>query len=483
MVIPKQLQRIGNALYELPTSYKQGMHVPARFVASPTILKDMDHGVFDQTTNVACLPGIVKHAYCMPDGHWGYGFPIGGVAAFDVKEGIISPGGVGFDINCGMRLIRTNLTYTDVKPKIKDLINTFFRTVPAGVGVKGFARLNTAQLDDILTDGTQWCVDNGYGWQDDVEHTESNGKIPWADPATVSDKAHKRGKNQLGTLGSGNHYLELQVAKEIFDKDLAAAFGITDPNQVMVMVHTGSRGIGHQICTDSVRNFDEIMRRYHITVPDRELACVPFQSDEGQTYYKAMACAANFAYANRQVVTHRIREGFSSIFKQSPEALGLHLIYDVTHNMAKLEEHDVDGKKRKLVVHRKGSTRAFGPGHPELTKQYQKTGQPIIIGGSMETGSALLVGTEKAMELTFGSTCHGSGRTMSRTKAKKLVQGDQLQQDMEKRGIYVKSASAMGLAEEAGMAYKNITDVVASVEQAGISKLVANLKPIGNVKG
>lgn len=408
------------------------------------------------------------------------------MAAFDPEEnGIISPGGIGFDINCGMRLVTTNLTYDEVKPKLRELTDTLFKLVPAGVGCKGFVDVNKSQFTEIIENGSKWCVENGYGWKKDLEHTEGYGKIEWADHAKVSDKAMQRGISQLGTLGSGNHYLETQLVKaeHIFDKETAKAFGIHSPGQIVVMVHCGSRGFGHQIGTDYLRKFEPIMKEYGIEIRDRELTCAPFNSKEGQDYYKAMACAANMAFSNRQVILHRIREGFEKTFGMDAEKMEMNLVYDVAHNIAKLEEHEVDGKKKKLVVHRKGSTRAFPPGHPELNPIFKKTGQPVIIGGSMETGSWLLTGTEGAMEQTWGSTAHGSGRTMSRAKAKREVRGDKLQKDMEKRGIYVRSVSMAGLAEEAGLAYKNVDEVIDTVHKAGISKRVVKLIPLSNVKG
>lgn len=482
---PKDIKQISDVVWEIPTSYKKGMIVPARIYATKSLLQGMDFGVFDQVTNLACLPGIQKYAYCMPDGHYGYGFPIGGVAAFDPKEnGIISPGGVGFDIGCGMRLIKTNLTLKEVQPKLKQLTDLLFQRVPAGVGSKGFVKLNKQEMRSVMVDGVKWCVDNGYGWKEDIERTESKGKIEWADPEKVSDKASSRGLSQIGTLGSGNHYLEIQVVKKenIDDEELAKKFGLFD-GQVVVMVHCGSRGFGHQIGTDYLKIFDQVMPQYGIKVNDRELACAPFSSKEGQEYYKAMACAANMAFANRQVILHRIRECFSQMFGKKAEDLEMELIYDVAHNVAKVEKHKVDGKIKELIVHRKGATRCFGPGNPDLPKIYQKIGQPVIIGGSMETGSYLLVGTKKAMEETFGSTCHGSGRTMSRTQAKREIRGDQLQKEMEKRGIYVHAVSMSGLAEEAGLAYKEIDEVIDTVERAGISKGVVKLIPKSNVKG
>jgi tRNA-splicing ligase RtcB len=481
----KDMKKIGDAVWEIPQSWKEGMQVPARIYATEKLLKEMDEGVYEQITNVACLPGIQKAALCMPDGHWGYGFPIGGVAAFDIEKGVISPGGIGFDINCGMRLIRTDLSYDEVRPKLRQVVDTLFRMVPAGVGGKGFVKANRQQFKDVMTDGVKWCVDNGYGWKQDLDRIEEHGAISGADPSKVSAKAVDRGMNQLGTLGSGNHYLEIQVVHKgnIYDLEAAKAFGVDRDGQIVIMIHCGSRGFGHQIGTDYLHTFEDVMKKYNITVKDRQLACAPFQSREGQDYFSAMVCAANMAFANRQVIMHQVRKGFSEVFGKSAEELGMELVYDVAHNIAKVEEYEVDGRKRKLVIHRKGSTRSFGPGHPELVAKYRKTGQPVIIGGSMETGSYLLVGTNRAMEETFGSTAHGSGRTMSRAKAKHEARGEKLQKDMEARGIYVKAASMSGLAEEAGFAYKDISEVVKATEEAGISKAVVGLKPIGNVKG
>lgn len=381
-----------------------------------------------------------------------------------------------------MRLVTTNLSYKDVKPKLKQLVDLLFQRVPAGVGCKGFVKLDRQQFKEVMERGTRWCVENGYGWEEDIERTEAHGCIEHADASKVSERAISRGIEQLGTLGSGNHYLEIQRA-EIVDKKIAERFGITKNDQICVMVHCGSRGFGHQIGTDYLKIFEEVMPKYGITVRDRELACAPFKSKEGQNYYHAMACAANAAFCNRQVILHRIRECFSKVFGKTPGEMEMHMVYDVAHNIAKVEEHKVNGKKMKLVMHRKGSTRCFGPHHPELPKVYQDVGQPVIIGGSMETGSYLLVGTEKGMEETFGSTAHGSGRTMSRTKAKHQFRGDKLQKDMEARGIYVHAVSMGGLAEEAGEAYKDISEVVHTMELAGVSKPVVAFKPIGNVKG
>ena len=467
-----KFKRISEVIWELDTSFKQGMLVPARIYASENLLKQMEDTVVDQLTNVACLPGIQKHALCMPDGHSGYGFPIGGVAAFDPDEGgVISPGGIGFDINCGMRLMQTTLSIDEVKSKLRELVDTLFKTVPAGVGAKGFVNVSKQDFKTVVTDGAKWCVDNGYGRKEDLKSIEENGRITWADVSKVSDRAIDRGRMQLGTLGSGNHYLEIQMvlSENIYDAKIAKKLGI-EAGKIVIMVHCGSRGFGHQIGTDYLKIFDEVMPNYGIRVKDRELACAPFNSKEGQDYFGAMACAANLAFANRQVITHRIREAFSKVFQRNPEDMGLKLVYDVAHNIAKRETYKVDGKKKELIVHRKGATRSFD-------------GQPVIVGGSMETGSYLCIGTKKAEEETFGSTMHGSGRLMSRTQAKHLVSGEKLQKDMEAKGIYVKSVSMSGLAEEAGSAYKDISEVVETMDKAGISKKVVALKPLGNVKG
>jgi tRNA-splicing ligase RtcB len=422
----------------------------------------------------------------MPDGHFGYGFPIGGVAAMDVESGgVISPGGIGFDINCGMRLVVTNLTEDEVKPYIKKVVDRLYKTVPAGVGSKGFVKLSRQDFRQVVEQGANWCIENGYGWEEDLQLMEENGCIKGADSSKISEKAIDRGFNQIGTLGSGNHYLEIQVARKehIFDREVARTMGITKPNQVVVMFHCGSRGFGHQVATDYLQVFLKVMEsKYGIKILDRELACAPFDSPEGKAYYAAMKCGINMSYANRQVILHRIREVFSEIFGRSAEDLGMHMVYDVAHNTAKLERHVVDGKERSLLVHRKGATRAFGPGMADVPEPYKTIGQPVIIGGSMETGSYLLVGVPTG-DQTFFSTAHGSGRTMSRTKARKTWRGEQLLKDMQRQGIYVRSTSMSGLAEEAGAAYKDIDDVIEATELAGISKKVVRFTPIGNIKG
>ncbi|MEK7870420.1 MAG: RtcB family protein, partial [Nitrospirota bacterium] len=371
--------RISDEVWEIPVTEKPGMLVPARIYGTEAILRAMDTGVFEQVTNVACLPGIRRYALCMPDGHWGYGFPIGGVAAFDVRSGIISPGGVGYDINCGMRLIRTDLTLAEVQPKLDLLMTELFRRVPAGVGASGFVSMDRSSFDRVMTKGARWCIEQGYGWHRDLERMEQGGCLPGADPDKVSDHAVTRGMNQLGTLGSGNHYLEVQVVSNdrIFDPEVAAAFGITGHDQIVIMVHCGSRGFGHQVASDYLKVFEKAMRRYGITVKDQQLACAPFLSEEGQDYFAAMNCAANTAFANRQVITHQIREAFAAVFGRSGEELGMELVYDVAHNIAKVERYP----EGDLVVHRKGATRAFGPGSQDLPACYRSVGQPVICGG------------------------------------------------------------------------------------------------------
>lgn len=477
-------KQITDYVWEIGKDYKPGMRVPVRIYATKRLLDNMDSQVYDQITNVATLPGIVNYAYCMPDGHSGYGFPIGGVAAMDVNDGVISPGGIGFDINCGMRLIRTNLTYKDVQPRLKELVDRLFQKVPAGVGSKGFVKLDANTFRKVIEEGAPWCVDKGYGWSDDLEATELGGDDKGADEKTVSSKAVERGKAQIGTLGSGNHYLEIQHVKpeNIFDEALAKKWGIF-PDQIVIMFHCGSRGFGHQVATDYLNLFLSVMEsKYGIKILDRELASAPFSCPEGQNYFKAMKCAMNMSFANRQTILHRVREAFSEVFKTDAEKLDMHQIYDVAHNRASVEKHKVDGSVRELVVHRKGATAAYGPGREELSPRFRDDGQPVIIGGSMETGSYLLAGVPTGAETWF-TTAHGSGRTMSRTRAKQLYRGEQLQRDMEKRGIYVKTVSYAGLAEEAGAAYKDIDDVIEATHLAGISKKVTKLVPIGNVKG
>lgn len=478
-------RKIREGVWEIPISAKRGMRVPALLYSSDRLVESLDKGVYDQITNVATLPGIVGSALCMPDGHWGYGFPIGGVAAFSTSDGIISPGGIGFDINCGMRLLRTNLSLEELTPKLQPLLDKLFIYVPAGVGVTGAVSLSKKRFEEVLVGGVDWCYKNGYANDHDRSSVEQGGRLSPADPEHVSKKAFERGVDQLGTLGSGNHYLEIEVVRpeNVFDEAIARKFGIDRPYQIMIMVHCGSRGFGHQVATDYLQLFTKAVHTYGIKIEDRELACAPFASPEGQSYFKAMHCAANNAYANRQVIAHHIRRAFVEVFGKSERELGLETIYDVAHNIAKVEKYIVDGKQQELVVHRKGATRSYGPGADDLPERYRETGQPVLVGGSMQTGSYLLAGTEKAMTETFGSTLHGSGRTMSRMQAKKMVRGSELRQKMEQQGIHVRAASLSGLAEEVGFAYKDIDDVVSAVDNIGISRRIAKLLPVGNIKG
>ncbi|MFQ5588789.1 MAG: RtcB family protein [Nitrospiria bacterium] len=477
-----KINRIGDFLWEIPASEKPGMRVPARFYASDVLKTGFGPAVLEQLTNIATLPGILQYALCMPDGHPGYGFPIGGVAAFSVTDGVISPGGIGFDINCGVRLIKTNLRLQAVRPRLKTLLDGLFKAVPTGMGGKNGISLSKRDMPHIMREGAVWAIQKGYGWPQDCDRIEDGGKIGWADPDAVSEQAVERGITQLGTLGSGNHYLEIQTVSDIFDASAAEVLGLS-PGQVVVMTHCGSRGFGHQIATDYLRAFGQAQRKYGITLPDRQLAAAPFTSPEGQAYYRAMAAAANFAFANRQVITHHVRAVFSKIFGKNALALGMDIVYDVAHNIAKREKHVVNGKRREVLVHRKGATRAFGPGSAGMPEKYKKIGQPVIIGGSMETGSYLLLGTAGAEAATFGSTLHGAGRVLSRRAAKKRIQGKALLKQMAERGILVRAASLSGLSEEAGAAYKNVAEVVHTVAAAGLSKKVAALKPIGNIKG
>jgi tRNA-splicing ligase RtcB len=436
----------------------------------------------EQVANVAFLPGIVKASLAMPDIHWGYGFPIGGVAATDVEAGgVVSPGGVGFDINCGVRMVRTNLKEDFLRPKLKDLIYALYNEVPAGVGSKGDIRISEKEERRLLVDGSKWVVEHGYGRQEDLECTEEGGAVKGANPDIVSPRAYERGKNQSGTLGSGNHFMEVQVVEEIYDKETADAFRL-EKGQVTLMIHSGSRGFGYQVCDDYVRGMVRCLEKYDISVPDRQLACAPVNSEEGKAYLGAMRCAANYAWANRQCLMHLARMVFERTLRMSPKDLGMDLIYDVAHNIAKIEKYNINGKEKTLCVHRKGATRAFPPGHPELPAKYQKTGQPVIIPGDMGRNSYLLAGTRGA-EDTFYSTCHGAGRRLSRSAAIKACRGRSISRELENKGIIVKSSGRETIAEEAPEAYKDVNEVVGVVAGAGISKRVCKMKPLGVIKG
>ena len=486
MPIPWQgvLKKIDNYRWEIPQSYKAGMSVPGLIFASESMLGHIwEEQVFQQVANVAFLPGIVGHSLAMPDIHWGYGFPIGGVAATRVKDGVVSPGGVGFDINCGVRLLRTNLTEEEVRLKIEQLVAALFINVPSGLGSEGKIRVNEKELEKVLTKGSRWALEKGYGEAEDITATEESGCLKGADPDKVSSKAKKRGIPQLGTLGSGNHFLEVEVVDEIYDRDAATVMGINDVGQVLLLVHTGSRGFGHEVCTDYVRLLGEAVKRYGISLPDRQLACAPVQSPEGQDYLAAMSCAANYAWTNRQCIAHWVRESFIRVFGKSLRELGMEQIYDVCHNIAKIEEHTIDGKKHTLCVHRKGATRAFPAAHPDIPDIYQNIGQPVLIPGDMGRCSYIALGTELAMKESFGSTCHGAGRVQSRSAAKRSLRGADVAKALAAKGITVKTGSIGSLAEEASEAYKDVSEVVDITDKAGISHKVARAIPIGVIKG
>jgi len=479
-----KLEKVDEYRYLIPKSYKAGMRVDGLIYTDEGMLPHiLEEQALEQVANVAFLPGIVGYSLAMPDIHWGYGFAIGGVAAMRVSDGVVSPGGVGFDINCGVRIMRTNLTREEVAPKIKNLIDALFYAVPSGLGSTGKIKLNSKEIDNVLVKGSRWAVENGYGRPEDLETTEEGGEIAGADPAFVSGRAKERGLPQLGTLGSGNHFLEVAVIDEIYEADIARVMGIERVGQVMLYVHCGSRGLGYQVADDYIKEMLRAMQKYGIEVPDRQLACAPVKSPEGQAYLAAMRCAANYAWANRQCITHWVREAFCRVMGKSERDAGLQLIYDVTHNIAKIEDHDYEGKKEKLCVHRKGATRAFPAGHPDVPRKYSSVGQPILIPGDMGRLSYILAGTERAMKETFGSTCHGAGRLQSRAAAKKQASGREVLTALEARGIAVRAGNLSGLAEEAPEAYKDVGDVVRVAHGAGISKKVARTKPIAVVKG
>ncbi len=456
-----------------------GMRVPGMIYADKELLEHIEkENVAAQVANVAHLPGIVGYSLGMPDIHWGYGFPIGGVAATRLTDGVISPGGVGYDINCGVRMLRTGLTQDEVRPKIANLLDAVYRNVPCGVGSKGKLRLSRNRLEEVLVDGAKWMVENGFGENGDLSVLEENGRLGGADPSKVSSRALERGAPQLGTLGAGNHFLEVQVIEKVYDQVVADRFGLRE-GQITCMIHTGSRGFGHQVCDDYLRVCERAIEKYHIHLPDKELSCAPINSKEGQDYFAAMACGANFAWANRQCITHWIREAFGSIFGD----IKLDIIYDVAHNIAKIERHEFEGREIELCVHRKGATRAFPPGHPKVPETYRDVGQPVLIPGDMGTYSYILVGTDAAMRETFGSTCHGAGRRLSRHKAIRMAKGRSIDKELAEKGILVRAKSYRTLMEEMSDAYKDIDKVVSVVERAGISKKVAKMRPMGVVKG
>jgi len=475
----KDLRKISDWLWEIPKDFRKDMRVPARIYVSEKILKEIEPDAFGQVINITSLPGIVNYSLAMPDIHTGYGFVIGGVAAMDLKTGVISPGGVGYDINCGMRVLKSEYSEKEIRPHLEELATEIQNEVPSGLGKGREIKSSMEEIEKILEGGAQRMVELGYGEKEDLENCESSGRLAQADASLVSERAKSRGRNQVGTLGSGNHFLEIQKVDEIFDEATAKVFGLFK-DQVLVMIHTGSRGLGHQIATDYIRIMVNAMPKYGINLPDRELAACPINSFEGQNYLLAMACGANYAWANRQAIAHFIRKAWKNV--SGSKASELKIIYDVAHNIAKVEKHLVDGQERNLVVHRKGATRAFPPGHPEIPEKYQKTGQPVLIPGSMGTASYILAGTKEGAGAWF-STCHGAGRTMSRHAAVRSVSPQELIKNLESKGIVVRCASLSGLAEEAPQAYKDVDEVVEVVHRAGLSKKIARLKPLAVIKG
>jgi tRNA-splicing ligase RtcB len=460
------------------------MLVPARVYADEALLDVLlEEQALEQAANVAMLPGIVWRSLAMPDIHWGYGFPIGGVAAMRVDDGVISPGGVGFDINCGTRILKTNLTYTEVAPRMEELVNQLFRDVPAGLGGKGPLTLSDAELDQVMVRGSSWIVEQGFGWPDDIEVTESRGALAGANPDAVSARARLRGQAQLGTLGAGNHFLEVQALDEVYDRQVADAFGLGEPGQVLVFFHCGSRGFGHQVCQDYLDVMEVASTRYGISLPDKQLACAPINSDEGRLYLSAMNAAANYAWANRQYITYWVRRSFAKVFDRPAEDMGMHMLYDVAHNIAKIEKHVFEGNEIEVCVHRKGATRAFPAGHPEVPERYRAVGQPVLIPGDMGRYSFLCVGQEQAMRETWGSTCHGAGRIRSRHEAKRVLKGVDVARRLAEAGIIVRAHNRSALAEEASEAYKDVANVVSVLDSAGIARRVARMRPLGVIKG
>ncbi|MBI3313439.1 MAG: RtcB family protein [Candidatus Omnitrophica bacterium] len=478
------LKKIDDYRWEIPKSYKPGMRVPGLIFADEKILPKIESDqALEQVANVAHLPGIVRYSLAMPDIHWGYGFPIGGVAATDPDDdGVISPGGVGYDINCGVRLMRTSLKEEDIRPRLRELVQLLFQDVPCGVGQSGEIRVSKDEMKKMLRQGSRWAVQHGYGVSEDLEHTEARGVLEDADPEAVSDRAYERGSDQLGTLGAGNHFLELQVIDQIFDQDIADRLNL-ELGQVTVMIHSGSRGFGYQVCEDALETTRHALSKYKINIPDIQLACAPIRSPEGRQYLGAMRAAANFAWNNRQCLMALARRSFEKFFRRSAADLGMDLIYDVAHNIAKFERYKINGKEKTLCVHRKGATRAFGPGELELPADYKDIGQPVIIPGDMGRNSYLLIGTHQAMEETFGTCCHGAGRAMSRSAALKAARGRSIEKELAEKGIVVIGRGHKGVAEEQPEAYKDVNEVVHVVDQAGLARKVVRMRPIGVIKG
>jgi tRNA-splicing ligase RtcB len=483
MITQHDLKRIDEYLYEIPATFRDDMRVPARFYSDPKLLKAIlgDRSLY-QLVNTATLPGAVKYALAMPDIHQGYGFPIGGVLATELPDGVISPGGVGYDINCGVRLLATHLEKDEIDAYLDDLASALYANCPSGVGRGGNIKLKKGELDQILETGAQWALKHGYATATDLEHTEESGCLDGADADRVSKRAKERGTGQVGTLGAGNHFIEIDVVNSILNDKTAQRIGLFR-GQIVVQIHCGSRGLGHQVCSDYVKRFQKSIGKYGLQLPDRELVCAPLSSPEGQDYLAGMKAAANYAFANRQVLTHHIRQSFEMVLAGKVNNYGIYQIYDIAHNMAKVESHRIDGQQVKLCVHRKGATRAFGPGSEAIPPVYRDIGQPVLVPGSMGTVSWVLVGTKGSMTSTFGSTCHGAGRAMSRKKAKKTVHGAALRTDLEAQGIHVRAGSLPGLSEEAPIAYKDVNRVVDVVHGAGIAKKVAQLKPLAVIKG
>ena len=483
MVSLKDLHKISDFEWEIPQSYRSDMRVPVRLFATRELLeKVLEDKSLEQAVNAATLPGLVGRVVVMPDMHQGYGFPIGGVAATRFPEGVISPGAIGYDINCGVRLLASSILYEDAEGRLDDLATTLNQYCPSGVGESGAVRLSEADLEQVCKQGARWALKKGYATEVDLRRTEEGGRLEGADPSKVSQRARQRGRSQLGSLGAGNHFIEVDVVDQVFDPQAADVMGLA-PGCLVVQIHCGSRGFGHQICTDYVDEFQEAVRRYHIQLPDRELVCAPLNSPEGQNYLAAMRCAANYAFANRQMLAHNARRAFETVFRGTAPDWDLRQVYDIAHNMGKIETHTIEGKLVKVCVHRKGATRAFGPGVSELPEEYRPIGQPVLVPGSMGTASWVLAGTEKSMTQSFGSSCHGAGRLLSRHAAKRAVRGEQLRQKMEQDGIHVRTGSLSGLAEEAPQAYKDVDEVVATVAGAGIARKVARLAPVVVIKG
>jgi len=482
MSIKDEVKKVRDNVYEIPGSFNKKMRASGRLYLDDESFDALEEGAIEQIVNVACLPGVQRYSIGLPDIHFGYGFPIGGVAAFSMRNGIVSPGGVGFDINCGVRLIKSNLTIDDVEGKLDKLTELLFKNIPSGVGSKGKIRLDENEINDVLDYGAEWAVENGYGWQEDLEYLEENGRIKDADSSIVSDKAKKRGIPQLGSLGSGNHFLEIQIVYEIYNEEVASVFGLKK-GMIVIMIHSGSRGCGHQVCSDYLRIMDKAYKNYKINIADRQLACAPLDSKEAQNYLKAMYAAANYAWANRQMMTHWIRETFEEVFDKSAKDMEMDIVYDVAHNIAKEENHQIYNRREDVIVHRKGATRAFGPGCEEIPEKYREVGQPVLIPGTMGTASYVLHGTDVAMEETFGSTAHGAGRILSRSKAKKDYDADKITQDLATKGIKIKATSKHVIEEEAPGAYKDVDSVVRISDSTGIAKLVAKVKPLSVCKG